>query len=867
MIWHSSSAEEVLKELKTDKDNGLANGIATERINKFGKNVLNDENKKFFLKEFLSQLNNKFVYILFVIAIVSFAFSVYYKSNDFVSPLLIIAIVVLNALISAFYLSRGKAMLERLKKTTDPKATVIREGIKKYIDSSELVVGDIILLSEGDYISADARLIDAVSLRCNESSLTGESIPVEKNPQEIYPDITPLSQRKNMVYCGSSVIHGSAKAVVVGTGINTEIGKTDIIEKQTGKNTIPLQESLDYTGKVANIAILIICAAVFTAEFLITLKNGSGNQFAYLTVKTFLNAAALAVAAIPEGLPAISTIVVALGMQRLLKDGIIVKRIKALETIGNTTVICADKTGILTHNKMQVKKIFNGNEITEDISPSAGTKNSMVLRLAASCSTLANDPTETAIENACFEMNGVKKSDIEKLYPRLCTVPFDSVRKTMTSVNMINGHPVAITKGAPEIIAEKCVGEDSEKIVKVNEAFAEESLRVVAIAIRQLDEIPANPNADDIENDMIFVGLIGLEDPPRTDSVSSISDFSDAGIRTVMITGDNVITAKAVARRIGILKDDMIALTGKELENMSDKELYEKIDSVAVFARISPDDKLRIINILKKKGECVTVTGDSISDSEALAAADTGCVMGKMGTDVAKGKADIIDEHYNLGSLKKAIKESRAVFENIQKCVHYLLSCNFAELLIYFIGLLIFKIPPLAAVQLLWINLITDCTPAISLSMEPITSQAPLKQGKRKTHRLISKSFLIQIPVDIIFITAMSLISYSIGIKSGTAVAASMLFVTLSSIQILHSYNLRSSKSIFGISAVSNEFMLLSSLIALFIVFFLVLSPAGAVFGLKILEFKNFAYSVLLALSIIPYSEIFKYILRKNGKA
>jgi len=863
MIWHSSSAEEVLKELKTDKDNGLANGIATERINKFGKNVLNDENKKFFLKEFLSQLNNKFVYILFVIAILSFAFSVYYKSNDFVSPLLIIAIVVLNALISAFYLSRGKAMLERLKKTTDPKATVIREGIKKYIDSSELVVGDIILLSEGDYISADARLIDAVSLRCNESSLTGESIPVEKNPQEIYPDITPLSQRKNMVYCGSSVIHGSAKAVVVGTGINTEIGKTDIIEKQTGKNTIPLQESLDYTGKVANIAILIICAAVFTAEFLITLKNGSGNHFAYLTVKTFLNAAALAVAAIPEGLPAISTIVVALGMQRLLKDGIIVKRIKALETIGNTTVICADKTGILTHNKMQVKKIFNGNEITEDISPSAGAKNSMVLRLAASCSTLVNAPTETAIENACFEMNGVKKSDIEKLYPRLCTVPFDSVRKTMTSVNMINGHPVAITKGAPEIIAEKCVGEDNEKIVKVNEAFAEESLRVVAIAIRQLDEIPANPNADDIEKDMIFVGLIGLEDPPRTDSVSSISDFSDAGIRTVMITGDNVITAKAVARRIGILKDDMIALTGKELENMSDEELYEKIDSVAVFARISPDDKLRIINILKKKGECVTVTGDSISDSEALAAADTGCVMGKMGTDVAKGKADIIDEHYNLGSLKKAIKESRAV----QKCVHYLLSCNFAELLIYFIGLLIFKIPPLAAVQLLWINLITDCTPAISLGMEPITSQAPLKQGKRKTHRLISKSFLIQIPVDIIFITAMSLISYSIGIKSGTAVAASMLFVTLSSIQILHSYNLRSSKSIFGISAVSNEFMLLSSLIALFIVFFLVLSPAGAVFGLKILEFKNFAYSVLLALSIIPYSEIFKYILRKNGKA
>lgn len=866
MIWHSSSAEDVLKELKTDKDSGLANGTANERINKFGKNVLNDENKKFFLKEFLSQLNNKFVYILFAIAIVSFAFSVYYKNKDFISPLLIIAIVILNALISAFYLSRGKAMLEKLKKTTDPKATVIRDGIKKYIDSSELVIGDIIIFSEGDYISADARLIEAVSLRCNESAVTGESVPVEKNPQEIYPDIAPLNQRKNMVYCGSSVIHGSAKAVVVGTGINTEIGKTDTIEKQTGKNTIPLQDSLVYTGKTANIAILIICAAVFTAEFLITLKTGSGNHFAYLTVKAFLNASALAVAAIPEGLPAISTIVVALGMQRLLKDGITVKKIKALETVGNTTVICADKTGILTHNKMRVRKIFNGNELTEDITQSAGAKTSMVLKLAAVCATLVNDPTENAIENACFEMNGVKKTDIEKFYPRLCTVPFDSVRKTMTSVNMINGHPVAITKGAPEIIAEKCIGNDSEKIVKVNEAFAEESLRVVAIAIKQLDEIPANPNAEEIETDMIFVGLIGLDDPPRTDTVSSISDFSNAGIRTVMITGDNVITAKAVARRIGILKDDMIALTGKELENISDEELYEKIDRVAVFARISPDDKLRIINILKKKGECVTVTGESVSDSEALAAADTGCVMGKMGTDVAKGKADIIDEHYNLGSLKKAIKESRALFENIQKCVHYLLSCNFAELFIYFIGLLIFKIPPLAAVQLLWINLITDCTPAISLSMEPVSSQSALKKVRGKNHRLFSKEFLIQIPVDILFITAVSLISYGIGIKSGINTAAAMLFVTLSTIQIFHSYNLRSTKSVFGLSVTSNEFMLFSSLLALFIVFFLVLSPAGAVFGLSILKFNNFVYAVLLALSIIPYSEIFKLILRKNGK-
>lgn len=854
MIWHNSSAQDVLNELNTDKDSGLSNGTATERISEFGKNVINNENKKFFLKEFLNQLNNRFVYILFFVAIVSFAFSVYYKSNDIYSPLLIIAIVILNALISAFFQSRGKSALERLKSSTDPKVNVLRDGIKKSVPSSSLVPGDILILEEGDYIAADARLIESVSLRCNQQKITGDNIPAEKNAEDIFPDITPIANRKNMLYSGTNVIHGSAKAVVVETGINTEIGRSDSLEMQASKTSIPLQDSLLYTGKIVNIIILIICAAVFIIEFLFMVNSSPSEGFAYLTVKTFLNAAALAVAAIPEGLPAISVITVALSLERLLKNGIIVKKIKALEKLGEISVLCADKTGILTHNNMNVVKIFNGNETFDISSSEISAKTSMVIKLASACSTLENDPTEMAIEKIGKEINNETKADIEALYPRLCTIPFNSDRKTMTSVNMINGQPVAITKGAPEVIAEICGNIDSKIILKENETFAEESLRVVGIAIKQLSEIPANPNPDDIEKNMIFVGLIGLEDPPRSDAVKSIAELSDLGIRTVMITGDNLTTAKSVARRIGILKDGTFAISGNELSEISDEELFEKINDISVFARISSEDKLRIIKILKKKGEQVAVTGDSISDSSSLTEADIGCVMGKNVTDVAKGCADIIDEHYNLSSFLIAIKESSSIFANIQKCVRYLLGCNFAEILIYIIGLLVFKFPPLACVQLLWINLITDCTPAISLSMEYEKGQFE----SNSKQRLFSKNIFIKILTDIVFITVVSFASYCIGLQTDRNYGATMLFITLALAQLFHSYCLRSSKSIFKISPISNRFMLLTSLLAVFIIIYLCVTPAGAVFGLEILKFKDLIISVALSISVLLYNEILK---------
>lgn len=858
MIWHNSSVQEVLNELKTDKDSGLSNGTATERISEYGKNIINNENKKFFLKEFLKQLNNRFVYILFAVAIISFAFSVYYKSNDIFSPLLIIAIVILNALISAFFQSRGRSALERLKSATDPKVNVLRDGIKKSVYSSELVPGDILLLEEGDYIAADARIIESVSLRCNQQKITGDSIPADKTADELFPDITPIAQRKNMLYSGTNVIHGSAKAVVVETGINTETGRSDSLERQSAKTSIPLQDSLLYTGKTANIIILIICSIVFVIEFLFTINSSPGEGFAYLTIKTFLNSAALAVAAIPEGLPAIAAITVALSLERLVKNGIIVKKIKALEKLGDISVLCADKTGILTHNSMTAVKIFNGNETTILKNSEINAKSSMVLKLAAACSTLENDPTESAIEKACNEINNETKTDIEAIYPRLCTIPFDSDRKTMTSVNMINGQPVAITKGAPEIIAEICGNIGAEEILKENEKFAEDSLRVVGIAIKQLPEIPANPNADEIETDMIFVGLIGLEDPPRSDAVQSIGELTNAGIKTLMITGDNITTAKAVARRIGILKDGTIAVTGAEIDALSDEELYERIGDISVFARISSDQKLRIVKALKKKGECVAVTGDSISDSTVLTKADIGCVMGNNGSDVAKGSADIIDEHFDLSSLLSAIKESSSIFANIQKCVRYLLSCNFAEIFIYLIGLLAFRFPPLSCVQLLWINLLTDCTPAISLSMEYESG----KIGKDSKQRLFNKNFLIKIMTDMLFITVLSFISYKIGLGGGKDYASAMLFLTLGLVQIIHSYCLRSSKSIFKLSPVSNEFMLLTSLLAVFILVFLCVTPAGAVFGLEILKFKDLIIAAALALVIVPYNEILKIAVK-----
>jgi Ca2+-transporting ATPase len=576
-----------------------------------------------------------------------------------------------------------------------------------------------------------------------------------------------------------------------------------------------------------------------------------------------MNSIALAVAAIPEGLPAICTVVIALGIQRIIKSDITVKKIKALELLGKTTVICSDKTGVITKNHMYLEKIFNKEGFTEITDESLSEANALTLKLAAACSTLDNDATENSIENACLKHTNTSKDEIDNLYPRLKLIPFDSDRKTMTSINMISGQPIAIVKGAPEILASKFIDFKEENILKANDEMASDGLRIVCLGIKPLGEVPAIPTPEDIEKDLIFVGLLGLADPPKSETINALSACDTAGIRTIMITGDNLLTAKAIARRVGILKDGTEAITGAELATLTDEELLESIEKYSVYARITPDDKIRIITAWQNSGNTVTVTGDSISDADALAIANIGCAIGENGTDVAKGNADVIIKNNNFASIVDAIRESRGLFANIQKSVGYLLSCNIAEILLYIVGLIVFGAPPLLAVQLLWINLLTDTTPVISLSSQNADYSVMSKKPVTLSGKLFGLKKIIDLIIFAVLICFISIISAVIGnsmsFNTGmTETGMTMAFLTMSLAQVLHSFNMRSENSIFKIKLKLKDFMLLSSLVMLFIIFFLTLTPAGFVFGLTILNAAQFFIAIALALVVIPVSEIIK---------
>ena len=859
MIWHSTASEEILRELEVDDKKGLPNGVADMRLKEYGINVIARVERPTYFKRFLGQLKSKTVIALIVISLLSFAVSLMYNEADFFAPLLIIAIVLINAAVSAYHLHNCDNALDSMKSITNPSVTVMREGIVRTVDSSILVPGDIILLETGDFISADARIIESNEFRCNESMLTGDEVPVEKSGEGVYEDITAIENRLNMVFSGTSVVHGNAKAVVVATGLNTEIGRTSAILQQTGEKTLPLEGELDGIGKIVNIIILSICLIVFIIGMVLNFNSGN---FASTTLKMLMNAVALAVAAIPEGLPAIATIVIAIGIKRIVEDKIIIKDSEALEWLGKTNVICADKTGVLTRNKMKLAKIFDGDKLTDIENEPIDEKTALVLKLATACSTLNNDSTEDAIKKACLAYNSMSEKDIESFFPKLAVIPFDSERKTMTVITMINERPFAIVKGAPEIVVPNCVGCKAEEILKLNSALCNDALRIVAIAIRPLDNIPANPNPEDIEHSLTFVGLLGLYDPPRDNVVEDIKICEQAGIKTVMITGDNLATACSVASKIGILKDGDKAVTGEELSGMSDEELAEKVSDFSVYARVSPNDKLRIVKALQQAGNVVTITGDSVQDADALAAADVGCAIGKFGADVAKGSADIVISNNRFESILCAVKESRGLFDNIKKSVYYLLSCNFAELITILFGMIIFGVAPLVAVQLLWINLLTDCAPAISLSMERAEDSAMRRNPYTALGKIFDLSTVVSIIIQSAFIAVMTLIAYGIGVKDGGAAAMTMAFAVLGMSQIFHCFNSKLEGTLINKRLFSNRFLNFAAALTLFVIIFLVLTPAGYLFGMTTLSFGQFMLSLLLSFLILPLCEAIKLVKR-----
>ena len=861
MIWHSSHIDDVLKQFNVNPDTGLTNSVVEDKIETYGKNEIKSAEKLTLFERFLQQLKSKTLISLIIVSFISFIIALVYKQPNPHTNLMLILVLLVTAFINAFYLYTCDNTFNDIKSVAHPKVKVLRDGTVKVITSDYLVTGDIILLSEGDFVSADARLIESVELRLNESALTGEEVPVEKEASVILDDIIPFENRSNMVFSGTTVVHGTAKAVVVAVGYETENGKTSYIQQQIGEKQMPIENEIDLVGKFVNGTVLVVCILTF----IITLFQNISSElpFAITTLSLILNSLALAVAAIPKGLPAIATIVIATGLGRFLKEKIILKRINVFEMVGKTDVILADKTGLLTHKDMTLSKIYDGKRVMELGTDTLSDNAYILLKLGAVCSTLTNDSTEKTIKNACYEYNRISETDLLAMMPKLNTIPFDSTRKSMTVITMIHERPFAIVKGAPEIIIPKCNNCNTNQILAVNEELAQSGFRNICVAMRPLSAIPTNPNAESIENNLTFVGIFALKENVRKSAIKDIRLCNKANIKTIMVTGDNLSTAKVIAYQLGILTDESQAITGEELKYMTDEQLSLNIENYRVFARVTPADKLRIVKAWQRRKAIVTITGDRLKDAEALACADIGCAIGQYGTDVAKGNADIIILKNGFSSLVTTIKESRGFFSNIKKAVYYLCSCNLSELLLVFLSSCIFKIPALAAVQLLLVNLLTDSAPAISYSLEKAEDAVMNKKTFNKLRRLIDAKFFASVVLQSIVMATCSLFAFGIGNKVSHEVGMTMAFVTIGLSQGIHCFNNKFEGTIFTKELFSNSFMNKSVFCELFIVIFLAFTPIGFMFGFTILTLPQFLISLLLAIIILPICELFKFIKLK----
>ncbi len=874
MIWHSTQKEEVAERFSVNTETGLTSQEAAERLEKYGKNILAADKKKSFFARFIDQMKDFMVIILLLAAALSMVVTIIEQNGEWFEPIIIIAIVLANAFLGVYQEAKAENALEALKSMTAPQAKVIRDGNTITIDSADLVRGDIIVLEAGDYIPADARLVSSFQLRCDESPLTGESVPVEKDADTTVEDIAPLGDRVNMLYSGCSITNGRAVAIVTETGMYSEVGKIASLLEQTGETETPLKSKLNVLGKVLGIVTLVICAIVFAVGLL---RNYASGNFINTLLDMFMTSVSLAVAAIPEGLPAIVTVVLALGVQRMVKHNAIIKNLPAVETLGSASVICSDKTGTLTLNRMTVTKVYTANTLTDLETESTTDSASTLLRLGAICTDTKvvhngsrrsdiGDPTEVAITDACEKYVGVSKTDIDASFPRFAEIPFDSERKLMTTVNVIEGKAFAIVKGAPEILLSRCVECDEKSVLEANEEMAKHALRVIAVAIKPLEAVPADAT-EDLEHSLTFVGLIGMIDPPRPEAVKAVSLCHKAGISTVMITGDHITTAKAIAEKLGILTPDKKAITGAELSQMSDEEFFSHIDEYAVYARVTPEDKIRIVKAWQQKDKIVSMTGDGVNDAPALKAADIGCAMGITGTDVAKGASDMILTDDNFSTIVTAVKEGRGIFENIRKAVRFLVSCNISEILIVFFGMMIYGAAPLTAVQLLWINLVTDSAPALALGMEPAEDDVMDTPPRDVKEQIFTKPIAITSVLHGIVFTICALISFAIGKATDLITAETMAFCTVAFAQIFYVLAVRSEHAIIKANPFKNKYLIYAMLLSIVLMVIALFTPLNVAFGLVNMTFAQFITAFGLALVPLAVFESYKgirYLRNKN---
>ena len=863
-MWHSSSIEEIAKNLKTNINIGLPDDEAQKRFERYGPNNLKEKKKESLFVKFIKQFNDFMIITLIIAAIISAVVSKLNGEADYIDSIIIVAIVIFNAIMGLVQEQKAEKSLEALKKMTAPNAKVRRDGRVQEIDATLVVPGDIVVLEAGNYVPADCRLINSYNLKIEESALTGETIPSLKDSSKILKENTAMGDLCNMVFATTIVVNGHGEAIVVETGMNTRVGKIAgmIIEDESPET--PIQKKLAEVGKILAIACIIICVLIFVIGIFKKIP----------IIEMFMTSVGLAVAAIPEGLPAIVTIMLSIGVTKMAKKNSIIRKLPAVETLGSSSVICSDKTGTLTQNKMTVTEIRNC------FGRANSNERKFILELGTMCTDtteeringklgFVGEATEVAISNAAME-EGVSKSFLYDEMKRINDIPFDSKRKMMTTIHKYgNGYRI-ITKGAPDVLLKRCsncysggqivpIFSKKDDINEQNNQMAEKALRVIAVAYKDVEKLP---EMQDVEKDLIFCGLIGMIDPPREGVKEAVRTCRRAGIKTVMITGDHLQTAKAIAKELGILKRGDLAIDGETLERMSQHELEQNIMDYSVFARVSPEHKVRIVKAFQSTGAVVAMTGDGVNDAPALKNADIGIAMGKGGTDVAKNAADMILLDDNFVTIVEAVKQGRNIYDNIKKAIHFLISTNIGEIVTIFFGLVLGIKSPLLAIQLLWINLVTDSLPAIALGLEKEEENIMSRLPRNPKKNLFADGLWWKIMIEGAMLGMFTLLAFSIGNRLySVEVGRTMAFLTLGILELVHSFNIKSEESIFKIGIFENKYLIGALVLGVILqVIVVVVSPLAQVFSLVPLTGIQWLYTVLIAIAPIPIVEIQKAV-------
>ena len=863
-MWQTLRKDESLKSLGTNENTGLSDEEVKRRQEKYGKNKLQEKKKESLFIKFLKQFNDFMIIILIIASIISAVVSKMQGENDYVDSIIIIGIVVFNALMGVIQEAKAEKSIEALKQMTPQLAKVIRNGKKIEINAEDLVKGDIIELEAGNYVPADCRILESHNLKIEESSLTGETQASEKDADIICKKDIPLGDMKNMAFMASITVNGHGKAVVTDTGMNTKVGQIAnmIIEDEAPET--PLQKKLGEVGKILGLACLAICIIIFVMGLIKHIEP----------VEMFMTSVGLAVAAIPEGLPAIVTIMLSIGVTKMAKKNSIIRKLPAVETLGSSSVICSDKTGTLTENKMKVVDVRSQNK-------------KFIIELATLCTDceisvengnriVSGEPTEKAIVEEGVNI-GTLKNELEMLMPRVNEVPFDSNRKMMTTIHRIGNKYRVITKGAADVLLQRCTKEvleannsnnvrvqalQTSKIQSDNRQMAQKALRVIAVAYKDIDFLPSKIDSANIENNLTFVGLIGMIDPPREGVKEAVKTCQNAGIKTVMITGDHLETAKAIAKDLGILGLRDKAITGQELDKMTQNQLEKNIKEYSVFARVTPEHKVRIVKAWQRNCAVVAMTGDGVNDSPALKNADIGIAMGKNGTDVAKNAADIILTDDNFVTIVEAVKQGRNIYDNIKKAIHFLIATNIGEIVTIFMGLVLGLKSPLLAIQLLWINLVTDSLPAIALGLENPEKDIMNRKPVNSKKGIFADGLWNKIIVEGIMIGVLTLVAFSIGNKYyGLEVGRTMAFLSIGFLELVHSFNVKTEKSIFEAGLFENKYLLGSFVLGIFIQGIVVVITALAnVFEVVPLNLTQWIITIAISILPIPVMELQKKI-------